>query len=352
MQYQELFLFSPRNPEFKKLINGILNNDNDRSGLKAHLIGFAKDETDDSGRHVTVLDERGYEESYNLLVGRTDDGVNLNSDDLLNRLPDDAYHGTIETYFSSLLNPRNRSQSFWRLVNYYWNAFFSIAVPLIKRAYGEDRFASSSELYRYALSNLNEIVGAISGDDLLDSGELAQTYYGRLRGCFDHVVTTNYTSFAKTLQPSRDCTYLSCNLWSFESVETLCSRDIRTEPIKDDEFVFPFLMTQVPIKPIVDARQIKNYDYARAMRALDETGLLVVLGYSFCENDSHIVSMVHDYLLQPGKKMIYLDHGGKESSQNLGGKLRLDSDQTGGIDITRADERSIAELVGVIQGEP
>lgn len=346
MQYQELFLFSPRNPEFKKLINGILNNGNDKSGLKARLIGFAKDETDDSGRHITVLDERGYEESYNLFVGRAADVVNLDSDDLLNRLPDDAYYGTIETYFSSLLNPRNRSRSFWRLVNYYWNVFFSIAAPLIKRGYGEDRFASSSELYQYALSNLNEIVGAISSDDLLDSEELAQTYYGRLRGCFDHVVTTNYTSFAKTLQPNLDCTYLSGNLWSFESVETLCSRDIRTEPVKDDKFVFPFLMTQVPIKPIVDARQIKNY--ARAMRTLDETDLLVVLGYSFCENDSHIASMVHDYLLQPRKKMIFLDYGGKESSQNLGGKLRLNSEQIGGIDIMGMDGRSIADLIALI----
>lgn len=47
----------------------------------------------------------------------------------------------------------------------------------------------------------------------------------------------------------------------------------------DNDFIFPFLMTPAPVKPIVGACQIKAY--ADALDVLNQTSLLVVLGYSF-----------------------------------------------------------------------
>ena len=53
-------------------------------------------------------------------------------DHLLKDLPEDAYFGTIEGYFSSLLNPSRRNKAFWKLINYYWSAFFAVSAPLIE----------------------------------------------------------------------------------------------------------------------------------------------------------------------------------------------------------------------------
>ena len=132
----------------------------------------------------------------------------------------------------------------------------------------------------------------------------------------------------------------------FESLETLTVRDIRSEPIEHDEFVFPFLMTQAPIKPIVDACQLKAY--ARALGVLDQTNLLVVLGYSFCDSDRHVGALIHDYMQSSDNRLIYLDYNGKQSVDGIKKLLRLDTDREYDIQIMGTDSSSLRQLIGIL----
>lgn len=265
-------------------------------------------------------------------------------------IPDDAYFGIIESYFAALINPKKRSQSFWRLINYYWSAYFSVAGPLIDRAYKDDRLYKQKDLYTFTLSNLRDVVETIAAGDLYTSEEIDASYYGRLQGMFDNALTTNYTGLSEALFPGnpveKKCVYLSGAFWQFENLDSLTTYDLLSQAVcdqlGDNDFIFPFLMTQAPVKPLIDARQIETY--ARALDVFNRTDLLVVLGYSFCESDYHISALVRDYMQKPGSRLIYLDHGGKMTGSELKRLLRLNSSSDADIQILGTDEEGLAEL--------
>ena len=73
-------------------------------------------------------------------------------------------------------------------------------------------------------------------------------------------------------------------------------------------------MTRSPVKPIIDASQLRTY--ARAIQALDASDTLVVLGYSFCDDDAHIAAIVRDYIVRNGKRMFYLGYDDKTIAQH------------------------------------
>lgn len=279
--YQNLFLYSSKNVAFRKLSNYIVSASMDTflgSQLSEHIV---KSQDDDEENQ---LDPYGRDLLFDMLIKRDKDAgyVSALKEVALKVIPDDAYYGTIETYFSSLINPARRNKSLWRLINYYWSAFFSVAEPLICKAFEDDKLFKQQGLYKFTLNNINTVIETITAQNQFTLQEVQDTYYARLRGRFDNVLTTNYTGLSEILFPDlagKSCVYLSGALWLFESLESLTSRDVLNEPITSDEFVFPFLMTQVPIKPIVDTTQLRSF--SKAIEILDNTALLVVLGYSF-----------------------------------------------------------------------
>ena len=82
--------------------------------------------------------------------------------------------------------------------------------------------------------------------------------------------------------------------------------DLRENQDFQDRLVFPFMMTQAPVKPIVFPEQIR--EYSRFASALDESDILVILGYSLNESDNHINVYLRDYLKKDNKKIIYCVH--------------------------------------------
>lgn len=73
--------------------------------------------------------------------------------------------------------------------------------------------------------------------------------------------------------------------------------------IESNDFVFPFLMTQAPIKPIIVPEQIEAY--AKAITALDKAKTLVIIGYSLGAADNHINAMLHRFAKTKSKRIIY-----------------------------------------------
>ena len=298
-KYQDAFLYEANNTSFADLIRGVLNS---REGVAilVELVGksFLERASVDEGDPKLNCDELTI--LYDSLIkeiGRDSLAIQKLKDHLLKDLPEDAYFGTIEGYFSSLLNPNRRNKAFWKLINYYWSAFFAVSAPLIGAEFSKNRLFKSLGLYQFTLANLHEVLQGITADDYVDrlSSEVPN-YYIQLSGLFDYALTTNYTPFIKSMKTKDDCDpiRLSGSITQFEVVPDLCVYDLLEDKVSEGSFLFPFVMTQVPVKPLVDYRQM--CEYSRAIRALDESDAVVIIGYSLCQNDAHIGSLLRAFL--------------------------------------------------------
>lgn len=328
-KYQDVFLYSPSSPEFKRLVSELVPEDKGKALTNEELDTLRKVFGSDfpigdsvlDGIRQASLERKWYERAFSTVIGGHDlkAWFSKNRDTPLK----EAYFGTIETHFSSLLRPGRRNASFWKLVNYYWSAFFSVSDRLIKRVRPETRVLEGPKYYAYVLDDLVNIVREISEPDLFSDDGCAKTYYGELVGLFDHVITTNYTSLSDRLDVMGGPIHISGALWQFESAMSLSVRDIREGTASENELIFPYLLTQVPVKPIVCWEQAS--ELSRMVDALKETSDLRVLGYSFCPNDAHVASMVASWLALPGRRELhYFDFNGECTTERLCELLRID----------------------------
>lgn len=315
-KYQDAFLYSPSSPEFKRLISELV--------------------PEDEGQDLTGEERECYERAFATIIEKRVSKEHLfaKRDTPLK----EAYFGTIETHFSSLLKPGRRNVSFWKLVNYYWSAFFSVSEKLIKRACPETEHLIGTEYYSHVLSDLPNVVEKISTPDLFSDDECAETYYGKLAGRFDHLIATNYTSLSDKLAVKGGSIHISGALWQFEAPKSLSIRDIRKDTGSEDEIIFPYPLTQTPIKPIVCWEQ--TTELSRMIEALKETSHLCVLGYSFCPNDAHVASIVASWLLLDERRELhYFDYDGKCTVKGLCKLLRIgEKDCAGRIHIAPCED--------------
>ena len=237
-------------------------------------------------------------------------------------IPGDAHFGILERYYSSILQPNKHLGQFWKLINFYWSAYFSILLPITDKKYcNEEQYQQNK--YQFVLSRLDDIVCQAFSEDgiekfVLNAGSQEKSsYYKALKNCFNGVITTNYTPYISYLVDYRweEVAYLSGTLSMFEDPITLTVRDIaiKKEKIGSSEFVFPYLMTQSPVKPIINQNQVRQF--SKALQMLKHADEIVVLGYSFCLEDAHIASMVGEELRKcPEKTLLFLQYYEKESN--------------------------------------
>ena len=245
------------------------------------------------------------------------------------------YYGTLESLYANLLTPKENPGKFWRLINFYWSAFFSIVFPLLEGERGFDACPNLESKYSYVLNNLNWIVERLWSEDYLDDYGNGNSYYSAMRGAFDYVLITNYTPVCRLVlkgeaDERKRTIYLAGSLAQFESAVSFDTFDLSEcggkKGIADIEVPFPFLMTRSPIKPIINTCQLRAY--SAALGALDQCDELVVLGYSFSDDDAHIAAIVRDYLRNG--KMTYFAYSSNEQLDlskiysDLAKRLRVD----------------------------
>lgn len=311
-KYQDTFLYEASSASFSELINGVLDSEGG-ADIIADFIGMNFLERKSTDEANPKLNSGELETLYDELIKDPDKDSKETQklkDYLFDDLPEDAYFGTIEKYFSSLLNPSRRNKSFWKLVNYYWNAFFVVAEPMIDRAFSKTRSFKASGLYKFTLNNLSDVASTVSSEDcIIRLSNEGLNYYTQLSGLFDYALTTNYTPYIRAMKVKngRGPIRLSGSLTQFESVPDLCVYDLLEEEAPNDALLFPFLMTQVPIKPLIDYRQM--LEYSHAVEAVDKSDVVVILGYSLCQNDAHIGSLLQAFLRKSSSnKILYLNY--------------------------------------------
>ena len=77
--------------------------------------------------------------------------------------------------------------------------------------------------------------------------------------------------------------------------------DLAENSGKNDKLLFPFIFGQSLVKPIVNA--IQTEEFHRLNELLNDTDMLVVMGFNINEDDNHINAFLHNYV-KKGKKLI------------------------------------------------
>lgn len=220
------------------------------------------------------------------------------------------YCGAVEKDFATITDPEKLGMTrFWRVINYFWSAFFTIIEPLLSEKYSSVKESSGREaFYSLVLDNINEAIKDVYDKDRFVSKYSSDlgNYYREISESFAKcdVLTTNYTPFVEFYFEATRCTYLAGKLSQFEYPMELSVYDVLLDrKIERKDFVFPFLMTQAPIKPIIVPEQIEAY--AKAITALDEAKNLVIIGYSLGTADNHINAILHRFAKTESKRIIY-----------------------------------------------
>lgn len=302
--YEPAFLFNSNGAAFKKLVNNLAKDD--PSFLTKALGKSLQDVEDDS----TYTNE-DYKTLFKNMIKETDDSnVVRDQEAILGAIPSDAHFGVLEQYYSEMLNPEGHKRRFWKLVNFYWSAFFSIVLPITDDSYG-NKASYNEDRYAYVLTHLDDVVSEMFDQRNVVDRVSTNCYYSLLRGKFNKVLTTNYTPYSASVVNFEDSriSWLAGRLSQFEHLPELEFTDYSTSDkrIGDNDFVFPYLLCQSPVKPVISLAQIR--EYAKAADALKEADEIVVLGYSFCNEDAHISSMVGEALRSnETRKLVYFRH--------------------------------------------
>ena len=311
--YRAESLFSAQTAIFRSLIESIWEIDSDT------VAGWMRGKTRDIPEKIDDFQNEHYKVLFELMFGDDSEGSYYRKEiiEAIENL-DSSFYGTVESLYSALISPSKHPVKFWKLLNYYWGAFFSILEPIVTSDAAKQMMSVKRD-YRTVLDNLTLVIQTIWSDSFVDKAIKPTAYQSRMGGRFDYVLTTNYTPYSRVFLKNRksaksDLCYLAGSLVEFESAKTLEHVNCESKSILSMMCPFPYLMTRSPVKPIIDASQLRTY--ARAIQALDASDTLVVLGYSFCDDDAHIAAIVRDYIVRNGKRMFYLGYDDKTIAQH------------------------------------
>ena len=223
--------------------------------------------------------------------------------------------GTLDSYFHTIINPSKYGAIYFsRLFNYYWACYFTILKSTLEYLLNNGNnnvqiyFNSDGSLnYIKVLNDLKNVTKWLYDGAL--SMPVDGTYYGYIKKLLSEhsqyiecrgVATTNYYRWASCI--TNDIVYLNGQLNLFEYPELL---EVVTSPkdLADKKHIFfPFMFGQSLTKPIVHSHQIKTYN--KFYNMLEETNVLVVLGYNINEDDNHINSFLHEFVTKGGRLIV------------------------------------------------
>lgn len=270
--------------------------------------------TDERSKDVRAKLRSCAKEIYDCLI-HDENGIAPNVSTDKKQLKDYVeYYGAVEKDFASIISPKDVGLTrFWRIINYFWSAFFVILEPLCTQFtwYESSSSGDKRSFYKYVLAHLCEVMlDVYSNYDysrVESPSNLNKNYYKILEEAFPQytAITTNYTPFVEHYFPAHNI-YLAGKLSEFEFPTELTVKNICTEHLAEEAFVFPFLMTQAPVKPIIVPEQIRQYQ--KALDILEHANTLVIVGYSLGNADNHINAMLREFAVKPQKRIIYCNY--------------------------------------------
>lgn len=216
-----------------------------------------------------------------------------------------SYAGAVEKDFSSIISPKTLGpKTFWRLINYFWTAYFSIACPVLEIEH------PTKQDYKDKLSDLVATINEMYSPERIEEFN-KNGYYDTIHEEYPGsvAVTTNYTPFVEYVWREKSV-YLAGKLSQMEDPTTFEILDLRhSEEDIQDRFLFPYILTQAPVKPIIGPEQIA--EYSRLAGYLSPGNTLVMIGFSLGNADNHINAYIRAFV-KKGGRLVYCAYQGNK----------------------------------------
>lgn len=160
-------------------------------------------------------------------------------------------------------------------------------------------------------------------------------------------ITTNYTNIAQKIIQLCDerFSYLHGKLGLFEELETKRINAITAIDLR--KTVFPYLLVQSGVKPIISPYQIREFN--KACQMINEADYMLIIGYGVNLDDEHITTILRERLINGGKIKYFVYCSSKKNEEwnriidSVKGQLKYDNL----LEFYRADE--FAEIVSSLK---
>jgi len=246
------------------------------------------------------------------------DGFQLNISNLILQPDFISCNGVLDECFPSIANPKKFGiNKFFRIFNYYWFCYFSIVKGIIF----SDFVLNKNELIDYLEDdkklNYEKIIRELPEFNKklykLDFN-ISDVYYTLIKEKIDDsegielkgVLTTNYFQFAEKYLRTTTA-YINGKLNLIEFPEKFV---ISEDKDFDKAIYFPFILGQSITKPVIHPRQIKELSTASSI--IDDSDVMVVLGYGINSEDNHVNTLINDFLLKDKKTLIVVTEKSKK----------------------------------------
>lgn len=240
--------------------------------------------------------------------------------------------GILDKYFHTIINPHKYGpKNFAKIFKYYWSCYFSIVdkIVLNNRDYFRDYIQDEQINYKKIIAEISTFTKKLY--DL--KFDFSNSYYSLINEKIQNydcngVITTNYYKFAEEVFKNSPIAYPNGKLNLFEFPETLDVKNAgkeRLDYVKNNIF-FPFVFGQSHIKPIVHNLQIQEFQTVAKILGISDENFngpeyLVILGYGINDDDNHLNSFLHEYVLKGGVILFVTDK--KNCREEICNKLRL-----------------------------
>ena len=242
--------------------------------------------------------------------------------------------GILDSYFHTIINPQKYGKvKFSKIFNYYWACYFAILTPVISllkkktNNIPEEWMITDSALnYNHILNNIHEVTKRLYSQDMT-ALDIEGTYYCLIKNELDPykkdiecigVITTNYYKFCERI--CNKAVYLNGQLKYFEFPEILEVKDISEEDILKDKIFFPFIFGQSLVKPIINKYQVDVFKQFEDI--LNNTDILVILGYNINDDDNHINAMLHSYAKSDKRLIVVGEYNNDDEKKAVSQKLK------------------------------
>lgn len=216
-----------------------------------------------------------------------------------------SFYSSIDSDFNYLRLPDTYINECCNVIKLYYSAYLSILSKLV----GNDvifKLQNEKEDIRSKL--LEEYKNGIE-----KVKERESTYYSIIKEVdyIDTIVTTNYTTIIDELFENQEIYHLHGTMLDFENLYTRKIKKL--DEFNKEDIIFPYILIQSGIKPIINPKQMEIY--VNAYKQLDSADYILVLGYSFCNDDEHIINMFRELLKKDNVRLVYLKYVEKNDNR-------------------------------------
>lgn len=286
---------------------------------------------------------------YNPIKNTQDSNEELSSETnkLLEKL---SFYSTLDSDFNYLRLPNIYKKECCNVMKLYYSAYLSILEAIINKEYYQKLISSNAsidknEYYNEYKKGIKSVINEHNGT----------TYYDIMKkyiASIDAIITTNYTYIIDEILSEEKCFHIHGTMEEFEGLET--KNVYKLTEIPNNEIVFPYILIQSGVKPIINQKEIETF--FRAFNKLKDANIIIVLEYSFSSDDEHVITVFKELLKDNARRIYYFnyvekakdkieEHKAKKS--DLKNIFKNDSEKINVIDFSRIDDFE-KELLDII----